>query len=108
MTAFTDREPETFFERDRSTERDFEVDVVAGLALVQELAEHLDAGDDGLAGLAHADDLDFLADLDDPALDAAGRDGAAALDAEDVLDRHQEGLVLGADRSRDVRVDGVH
>src|SRR5436309_10924670 len=28
MTAFTDREPESLFERDRSTERDFEVDVI--------------------------------------------------------------------------------
>ena len=43
-----------------------------------------------------ADDLDLVAHLDDAALDAAGRHGAAALDAEDVLDRHQEGLVDGA------------
>jgi hypothetical protein len=36
-----------------------------GHALVEQLAEHLDAGDDGLAGVLEADDLDFLADLDD-------------------------------------------
>ena len=71
-------------------------DVVAGLALVERLFEHLDAGDDRLAGLAHADDFDFIADLDDAALDAAGDDGAAALDAEDVFDGHQEGLVARA------------
>src|ERR1700692_3019753 len=46
-------------------------DVVAGLALVEQLAEHLNAGDDGLLGIAKAHDLDFLADLDDAALDAA-------------------------------------
>ena len=51
-------------------------DVVAGLALVEQLLEHLDAGDDDLAGRPDADDLDLVADLDDAALDAAGRDGA--------------------------------
>src|SRR6204780_4320166 len=47
-------------------------DVVAGLALIEQLAEHLNAGDDGLLRRAQTDDLDFLADLDDSALDAAG------------------------------------
>ena len=44
---------------------DQRADVVAGLALVEQLAEHLDAGDDGLLGVLDADDLDFLANLDD-------------------------------------------
>ena len=83
-------------------------DVVAGPALVEELLEHLDAGDDDLAGRPDADDLDLVADLDDAALDAPGGDGAAALDREDVLDRHQEGLVDGALGGRDVGVDRVH
>src|SRR4029453_1201207 len=85
-----------------------EADVVAGLALVEELAEHLHAGDDRLLGLADADDLDLLADLDDAALDAPGGHGAAALDGEDVLDRHQERLVLGGNRGGGGAVDGVH
>ena len=55
-----------------------------------------------------ADELDLVAHLDDAALDAAGGDGAAALDAEDVLDRHEEGPVDGALGRRDVGVDGVH
>ena len=39
-------------------------DVVAGLSVVQQLAEHLDAGDDGLLLLVgQANDLDFLAQL---------------------------------------------
>ena len=38
-------------------------------------------------------------------LDTAGGDGAAAGDREDVLDRHQEGLVELADRLRDVGVE---
>ena len=72
-------------------------DVVARLALVEQLLEHLDAGDHDLAGGLDADDLDLLADLDHAALDAPGGDGAAALDAEHVLDRHQERLVDRAD-----------
>ena len=57
---------------------------------------------------AQADDLDFVADLDHAALDTAGDDGAAALDREDVLDGHQEGLVDLALRLGDVGVEGVH
>ena len=85
-----------------------ETDVVARLTLIEELAEHLDAGDDLLDGRTDADDLDFLADLDDSALDTAGDDRAAAGDREDVFDRHQERLVDGALRHRDVVVDRVH
>ena len=82
--------------------------VVAGLALVEQLLEHLDAGHDDLARVLDADELDLLADLDDAALDAPGGDGAAALDPEDVLDGHQEGLVDRPLRGRDVGVDRIH
>src|SRR5207244_10667125 len=85
-----------------------QADVVPGLALVQELAEHLDPGDHALAGVADADDLDLLADLHDAALDPAGGHGAAALAAEDVLDGHGEGLVLGPHGGRDVAIHGRH
>ena len=55
-----------------------------------------------------ADDLDFVADLAVAALDTAGGHGAAALDREDVLDGHEERLVLFADGVRNVGVEGVH
>src|SRR5919199_3009871 len=81
-------------------------DVVARLALVEDLAEHLDAGHDGLVGLRlDADDLDLLAGLHDALLDAPGGDGAAAGDREDVLDRHQERLVERALGLRGVVVE---
>src|SRR5205814_9967872 len=67
-------------------------DVVPGAALVEELLEHLDAGDDDLSGRLDPDDLDLVADLDDAPLDAPRGDGAPALDPEHVLDRHQERL----------------
>src|SRR5690606_23126590 len=61
-------------------------DVLASLALVEQLAEHLDAGDGRtLRLLADADDLDLLVDLDDAALDTAGDDGSTTGDREDVL-----------------------
>ena len=55
-----------------------------------------------------ADDLDFLADLDDAALDTAGDDGAATRDREHVFDRHQERLILRTLRLRNVGVDRFH
>src|SRR2546423_5348660 len=83
-------------------------DVVAGLTLIEQLAEHLNAGDDGFLGFAKADDLDFLADLDHAALDAAGNHGAAARDREHVFHRHQERLVDRTLRLRNVLVDALH
>src|SRR5688500_13694186 len=85
-----------------------ETDVVARLTLIEQLAEHLDAGDDLLLGGTQTDDLDFLADLDHTALDTTGDDRAAAGDGEDVLDRHQERLVDGPLGNRNVAVHGVH
>src|SRR5262249_9137361 len=49
-------------------------DVVAGLTLVEELAEHLDPGDYGFLGILDADDFDLVAGVDDALLDAAGGD----------------------------------
>src|SRR5581483_4679479 len=68
-------------------------DVVAGTSLVEDLAEHLDAGHDRLGRVLDPDDLDLIAGVDDALLDTAGGDGAAPGDREDVLDRHQERLV---------------
>src|SRR5689334_24572393 len=68
--------------------------VVARLAVVEDLAEHLDAGHRGaLRLLLDPDDVDRLAGVDRAALDPAGHHGAAAGDREHVLDRHQERLV---------------
>src|ERR1700691_6559524 len=79
-----------------------QADVVAGLAVVQDLAEHLHAGDGrGMRLLLDADDVDGLAGVDGAALDPAGHHGAAAGDREDILDRHQERLVDLAHRLRD-------
>src|SRR5207237_1659433 len=83
-------------------------DVVAGLALVEQFAEHLNARDNGLLRRAQTDNLDFLADLDDAALDTAGHHGAAARDREHVFHRHQERLVDRTLWLRNVLVDALH
>src|SRR5882757_7113743 len=86
-----------------------QADVLTGATFVEQLAEHLDAGDGGrLLGLFDADDVDGLVDLNDPALDAAGDHGAATGDGEDVLHRHQERLLGVPLRLRDRLVDGLH
>ena len=85
-----------------------ETDVVASLTLVEHLAEHLDASDDGRGGVLEADDFDGLTDFADTALDTTRGNGAAAGDREDVLDGHQEGLVGLASGLGDLGVDGVH
>ncbi len=84
-------------------------DVVAGLALIQGLVEHFDAGDRSSSRASvETDDLDFVADLHEAALDTAGGDGTATFDREHVFDRHQERLVDFADRLGNVGVDRVH
>src|SRR2546422_5660822 len=83
-------------------------DVVARLARIEQLVEHLDARDHGLARVVDADHLDLFVDLDLAALDPAGDHRATTFDREHVLDRHHEGLVEGTLGDRDVAVDGVH
>src|SRR5450631_4331785 len=82
-------------------------DVVPGPTFVQQLAEHLDAGDDRLHGVLEPDDLDLLADLHDAALHAPRDDRAAATDRKYILNRHQERLVDLPLRLLDERVAGV-
>ena len=82
---------------------------VAGFAVVQGLVEHFKAGgDDFLRLMVQPDKFNFLAWFDDAAFDTTGWDGTSTFDAEDVFDRHQEGLVHGAGWGGDVFVNRVH
>jgi len=83
-------------------------DGVAGNAFGEGLLEHLDAGYDGGLRLTEADDFHGLAGLNFATFDSAGDDGAAAFDAEDVFDRHDEGQVDGTVWDRDVVIDRFH
>ena len=83
-------------------------DVVASLSLVEQLAEHLDAGADRVGGLFDADDLQRVVDMQNAALNTTGSNGATAGDGHGVLDSHQERLVDVALGGRDVGVNSVH
>ena len=83
-------------------------DIVARLALVQKLAEHLNARARRLLRLLDADNLDLVADIHDPALDTARHNRAAARNREHVLDRHQERQVLRTVRLRNIVVNRLH
>ena len=84
-------------------------DVVAGLSVIEQFAEHFNAGDNRLAGSVHqADNFNFLRQLKLATLDTAGGNGAAARDGEDVFDRHQEGQIGLALRGRDIAVNSIH
>src|SRR5690606_5339109 len=78
--------------------------VVASLALIQQLAEHLNAGHNRLLRIAQTNDLDLVANLDHTALNTARHNRATPRNREHVLDRHQERLVLRTLRLRDVGV----
>ena len=83
--------------------------VVAGLALVEQLAEHLDARAGRREGLLlKTYDLDGIAYVDDTGFDTARYDGTAAGDREHVLDRHQERLLVLTRRNGDIFVNGSH
>src|SRR5690606_39377862 len=81
--------------------------VLTGTTFVEQLAEHLDTGAGELGGVTDTDDLDFFMNANDSALDTTGYHGAAAGDREHVFDRHQERLVDGALRLRNVAVEGL-
>jgi hypothetical protein len=83
--------------------------IVAGLGFVQDLAEHLNGGNDGAARFGgEADDFHFLAGFQNTSLHSPRDDGAAPSDAEDIFYGHQEGHVCGALRQGDVFVHGVN
>ena len=85
-----------------------QTDVVASLAEVHGLTEHLDTGNDGVLGILDADDLDGLVELELTALDTAGSNGTTAGDGHNVLNGHQEREVVVTSRRRDVLVDSLH
>src|SRR5262249_45972515 len=79
--------------------------VVARLTFLERFVEHFNPGDSRLGGVFDTHDFDFLAHLDDAALDAARYHGATTFDREDVFDRHEEWLVELTDWLRNVFVE---
>ena len=84
-------------------------DVIASLSIVQRLTEHLQAGDGGgqTVGL-NADDLHCIANLSNATLNTTGSNSTTAGNGHDILDGHQEGLVLLTIGVGDIGIDSVH
>ncbi len=82
--------------------------IVARLALIQQLAEHLNARARRLRRLLDADDLNLVADIDNAALNTARHNRAAARNREHILNRHQERLILRTVRLRHIIINRRH
>src|ERR1700733_11321600 len=78
--------------------------VVARPTLIQQLAEHLNTGADGLYRVLQTDDLHLVVHLHNAALDTSGHHRATAGNREHVFHRHQERLLNLALGHRDVSV----
>lgn len=86
---------------------DEETRVVTSLGLLARLLEGLNIGDLGLDDLVTlADKLNLLVALQDTTLDTARDNGTTASNGEDILNRHEEGLVKVTLGGRDPLVDG--
>ena len=83
-------------------------DVVASLSLVKQLAEHFDAGANGLLGILDTNDFEFVVYMQNAALNTTSSNGATAGDGHGVLNSHQEGLVDSTLGSRNVLVYSIH
>src|SRR5262249_5987380 len=84
-----------------------QADVLSSFASVQRFVERLDIGADTFENAAQAENLDPLAHGDDALLDLTGRHRTPAFDGVNTLDRHEEGLVDGSLRLRDVRIQCI-
>ena len=83
--------------------------IVTCFALVEELAEHLDTGNDGSLGtIVETDDLSGIIHVNGTSLDTSGNHGATAGDGEDILDRHEERLLVLTNGQRDIGINSVH
>ena len=83
-------------------------DVVACLSIVEDLVEHLYAGNNSLLlFFAKANDFNFIAGFNLTTLYTAGNNGTTTGDGEDVFDRHKERKVGFTLRSRNIGVNSI-
>ena len=83
--------------------------VVTGLALIEQLAEHLHTRTSRSQRLLlQTDDLNGITYVDNTGFDTARNHGTTAGDREYVLDRHQERLLVLALRNRNIVINRIH
>src|SRR5690606_26519841 len=83
-------------------------DVVASLALIEQLAEHFNASNSRLRSVADTHDFNFFTNLNNTTLNAASHNCTTTRDREYVFDWHQEWLVDWTLRCWDVVVYSCH
>ena len=84
-------------------------DVITGFCEIKSLSEHLNTGNDNCSGIiGNTDDLDGIVELEGSSLDTARCNGTTSGDGEDILNRHQERLVVITNRIRDVGINRIH
>ena len=82
--------------------------VVTSLTTVENFFEHFDTGDRGLSRRSDTDNLYLFSHVDYTAFDTSRNHSATTFDAKNILDRHQEWLILRALRLWDIRVYRRH
>ena len=82
--------------------------VVASLAEVHSLTEHLNAGSNRVLSWLNTNDLDWIVELELTTLNTAGSNGTTTRNGHDVLDCHQEWLLVVTSWCWDVGVNSVH
>ena len=78
------------------------------MTFIKDLAEHFDAGDRGALSVANTNNFDLFAGVTDTGLDLAGNHCASTRNRENVLNWHQEGLVIVAIRFRNSLINSCH
>src|SRR5438552_1244320 len=82
--------------------------VIARARFIEKFAKHFDISRNRLGRRTNSDQFDFSHFLENPALNTAGGDGAAAFNVKHVFDRHQEWLINRPLGNRNVIVDRLH
>ncbi|BBG29096.1 anti restriction protein [Zymobacter palmae] len=81
--------------------------VLTCTTFVEQFAEHFNTSNGSFGGFAQTNDFDFFTSLNDTALYTTGNNGTTTRDREYVFDRHQERLINGTFRFRDVLIQGL-
>ena len=82
---------------------------IAGLGLIQNLTKHLHAGSDSLTRtIAKTDNLNLFTSLDRPTINPTGNNRTATGNRKDILNRHQERLILLPLRKRNITINRIH
>src|SRR5690606_10968992 len=82
--------------------------IVTSLTLIEQLAEHFNAGNSRLGRWTNTNDLNFFTNLNDTALNTTGNNSTTARDREHVFNWHQEWLINWTLWGWDIGINRFH